>query len=182
MSPCQSKYFRSGNESFLNAIGAPPRFSAGGGVGRGKKSETRREALRAGLWKKFARRARYRLARRYDRLRIKRGDIFPWNIRSPARSRISQPGYSSGFFVILQVSCIRPTYSMLYQRGYGGPHLHTFIPLSAASLFRYHSIYPTHRSAGAAYTPPRIWNRRGIFWSVWERIFDQPTKCSAGAQ
>lgn len=69
----------------------------------------------------------------YDRLRIKRGDIFSRNIRSreiEAESDKPSRIFLLLFSIILEVTRIRRTYPAFYQRGYD-----TRLPLFALLSF-----------------------------------------------
>lgn len=82
---------------------------------------------------------------RYDRSRIKRGDIFPRNIRPreiEAESDKPAGDIPLAFFIILQVTRIRRTYPAFYQQGYG-TRFSFVLPLSSslyASLSFYFSL------------------------------------------
>jgi len=75
----------------------------------------------------------------YDRLRIKRGDIFSRNIRSreiEAESDKPSRIFLLLFSIILEVTRIRRTYPAFYQRGYDTRRLPLFALLSFTPLSR----------------------------------------------
>ena len=78
-------------------------------------------------------------ARTYDRLRIKRDDIFCRGIFVPPEPSRIKPAsdISLAFSLFWKVGCIRPTYtySMLYQRSYRQPHLRLFLLHGFLSAF-----------------------------------------------